>query len=174
MSQIDINDPSSLSPNSIFRNKEDLAISEYYTIDELNVEMEKTPDDVLILHINAVSVIENHRSIHNFLASLKPIPSILCLTETRVPIKPTDLQLNQIRFDGYHQPMLENSPSSAGGVAIYVSEDLSYTERPDINFNFPDCEACFIEVENNTPNSNPIFGALYRHPKKISKQKKSK
>ena len=44
-------------------------MSEYYTIDELNVDMEKTPDDILILHINTrVFLVDNEFCGHcNFL-----------------------------------------------------------------------------------------------------------
>ena len=54
LSSITVRDVNTLSPNSIFRDKEDIVMSEYYTIDELNVDMEKTPNDILILHINTV------------------------------------------------------------------------------------------------------------------------
>ena len=91
--------------------------------------MEKTLDNILILHINTVSLDKNYSSIKNLLATLKPIPSILCLSETKVPLKPTDLLLDQIRFDGFHKPMLENSSTSAGGVAIYVSKNLRGYKR---------------------------------------------
>ena len=60
--------------------------------------------------------------------------------------------------------MLNNSPTKAGGTAIYVSETLSYNERPDLKFDFPECETCFVEVETNSC-QNPIFGAMYRHPR---------
>ena len=33
-----------------------------------------------------------------------------------------------------------------------------------IKFNFPNCEACFVDIECETLKHNPIFGALYRHP----------
>ena len=39
-----------------------------------------------------------------------------------------------------------------------------FVERPDINFNFPNCEACFIEVLCDNPCDNHVFGVLYRHP----------
>ena len=61
--------------------------------------------------------------------------------------------------------MLDNSPTRAGGTAIYICENLSYTERPDLKFNFPECESCFVEVECTKSSQNPIFGALYRHPR---------
>ena len=56
--------------------------------------------------------------------------------------------------------MLDNSPTNAGGTAIYISEELKHNERDDIKFDFPNCEACFIDIECKTSNRNPIFGAL--------------
>ena len=49
---------------------------------------------------------------------------------------------------------------------VDTSDDLSFIKRPDIKFEHPNCEACFIEIECNTGAKNPIFGALYRHPVK--------
>ena len=54
LNSINIDESDVLSPNSIFRDKEDITTSEYYTLEELNIEMEKTPEDILILHINTV------------------------------------------------------------------------------------------------------------------------
>ena len=80
--------------------------------------MQKTPDDLLIIHINSVSLTLNYDAIHTLAAILKPNPSIIFLSETRVPLSPTDSQLNQILLEGYHKPMLTNSPTSAGGTAV--------------------------------------------------------
>ena len=59
--------------------------------------------------------------------------------------------------------------TEAGGTAIYVSNTLQYNERKDIKFEFPNCEACFIDIECEHLNINPVFGALYRHPDKNSR-----
>ena len=56
-----------------------------------------------------------------------------------------------------------NSRYSAGGVAIYVSEDLIFHERSDIQFNAPDCESIFVEIECDGSQNNPVFGAMYKH-----------
>ena len=47
-------------------------------------------------------------------------------------------QIPKIELEGYHTPVFCTSPYSAGGVAIYVSEDLIFHERSDIQFNAPD------------------------------------
>ena len=60
--------------------------------------------------------------------------------------------------------MLDNSKTNAGGTAIYVSDDLKFKERDDIIFNYPNVEACFVEIICKANSHNPIFGAMYRHP----------
>ena len=65
---------------------------------------------------------------------------------------------------GYKLITIDNSPTNAGGTAIYASDGLKCSPRSDIKFNYPNCEACFVEVECDIPGPSPIFGALYRHP----------
>ena len=48
---LDTNDIYNLSPNSIFRDMEDVITTEYFTTDELNVEIKKTPDNIRLIHI---------------------------------------------------------------------------------------------------------------------------
>ena len=56
-----------------------------------------------------------------------------------------------------------NSRYSAGGIAIYVSEDLILHERSDLQFNVPDCESIFVEIECDGSQNNPVFGAMYKN-----------
>ena len=97
------------------------------------------------------------------IAGLEKHPSIIFISETKVQDKKEDFQKDSIQIEGY-QLILENSPTNAGGTAIYASSDLKSNERPDIKFDFPNCEACFIDIECDIPGPNPVFGALYRHP----------
>ena len=151
--------------NSVFKNQDDKILSEYYNIDEANLELQKTPDDILLIHINAVSLIKNYDTIVDTLAEFKPNPSIIFISETRLHDSKIKQQLKQIRIEGY-KVAYNNSPSNAGGTAIYVSDNLQFIKRPDIKFEHPECESCFIEIERDKPAKNPIFGALYRHPVK--------
>ena len=45
-----------LCSNSIFNDKEDIPTTEYFTTEELNIEIQKTPDNIRLIHINAVSL----------------------------------------------------------------------------------------------------------------------
>ena len=67
----DINEIYNLCPNSVFRDKEDVQLSDYYTTEELNVEIKKTPENILLVHINAVSLCKHIESITDRLAELK-------------------------------------------------------------------------------------------------------
>ena len=98
------------------------------------------------------------------LARLKPNPSIIFISETRIHDSTLQKQLSEITIEGYHDPVYDNSSSNAGGTAIYVSKNLEFKKHPDIKYNHEDCEACFIEIECKSPKHNPIFGVLYRHP----------
>ena len=159
------NDIPDFCPNSIFKDHEDLTLSEYYTAEELNnLRLLKTNDDILILHINADSLEPNLEKIINALSEFDKKPSIICISDTRLHESKLDLQLTQVILKGYNLTTYNNSKTKAGGTAIYVSDRLKYLERPDIKFNFPNCEACFIEVLSENERENHIFGALYRHP----------
>ena len=159
----DINDTIyNLCPNSVFADKDDVYLSDYHTIEELNLEIQKTHDNILLVHINAVSLCLHIESITDMLAQLKKQPSILFISETKLHDTKLKEQEPQIQIEGYKY-VCHNSPTNAGGTAIYVSDSLTFV-RPDINFNYPNCEACFVEIVCDTPGQNPIFGALYRHP----------
>ena len=165
INSLDANDMYDMCSNSIFKNQEDSVLSEYYNTEEANLEIKKAPGDILLIHINAVSLCKNYDTIIDTLAELKPNPSIIFLSETRLHDSKLKEQLKQVRIEGY-RIVYDNSPTNAGGTAIYVSDNLNFNKRPDIKFEHPECEACFIEVVCDTPTPNPIFGALYRHPVK--------
>ena len=151
-----------LSPNSVFQNDDELLYTNYYDMEEVNLTISNTPENLLLIHINAVSLCKRYDSIIDFLAQLKETPSIIFISETRVQDSKENIQLPQIRMKGY-QLVLANSPTNAGGTAIYVNNDLKFI-KPNIKFNSPHCEACFVEIVCENPQNNHIFGAMYRHP----------
>ena len=97
------------------------------------------------------------------LAELKPNPSIIFVSETRVKDEKIQKQIEEIKIEGYSKPVLDNSATSAGGTALYVSNQLKFNEL-QVKFDHDACEACFVEIECDKQTQNPIFGALYRHP----------
>ena len=139
---------------------EDVITTEYFTTDELNVEIKKMPDNICLIHINAVSLCKHVNSIKDMISQLEKLPSIMFISETRVQDENEDFQKEKVQIEGY-QLVLDNSSTNAGSTAIYSSDNLVCNERSDIKFEFSSCEACVVEVECNAPGPNPIFGALY-------------
>ena len=160
---LDTNDIFNLSPNSIFKDDDDIATTEYFTTSELNVEIQRNPNNLCLIHINAISLCKQITAINNLIDGLEQQPPLIFISETKIHEDKEEFQKDQIQIEGY-QLVLHNSPTNAGGTAIYASNDLKTNERPDIKFNFPNCEACFVDIECNAPGPNPVFGALYRHP----------
>ena len=96
--------------------------TEYFTTEELNIEIKNTPDEIRLIHINAVSLIKNVGNITTMIAKLSKLPSILFISETRVADEKEDLHKSQIKIPGY-KFVLDNSQTSAGGTAIFVSDE---------------------------------------------------
>jgi len=162
---INNHDFSNLSPNSVFnKNINDITKSNYYTIESFNNSTtHDSVNDMLLVHINAVSLTSNYDSIFDTLAELKHKPSIICVSETRFDDSKISQQLDSTRAPGFNL-IFNNSSTSAGGTAIYINEQIKFIERTDIKFNFPNCEACFVEISCENEKQNHIIGALYRHP----------
>ena len=145
---IDPNDIYNLSPNSIFRDKDDVPTTEYFTAEELNFEIQKSPDNIRLIHINAVSLPKNVNAIIDMISTLQKLPSIIFISETKIQDDKENFQKDQIIIPGY-KFVLDNSPTNAGGTAIYVSDDLVWNKRGDIKFNFSNCEVFHSEIFPN-------------------------
>lgn len=48
-----------------------------------------------------------------------------------------------------------DSPTMAGGVGIYASNDLHVIPRPDIKLDVSDTESCWIEISSDCNAKNP-------------------
>ena len=59
--------------------------------------------------------------------------------------------------------MNTNSKSAAGGVGLYVSEELEFTRRCDFNLCQDGVESCWIELPQKRQKS-VMIGCIYRHP----------
>ena len=155
---------SNYCPNSVFNNRPGTTPSDYYTIDEVNtILIKKTDDNILIIHFNTDSLVAHHDKVVNTLGQFKSYPSIAFISDSRIQDSKLDDQLPKLRINGFDM-VYNNSPTKAGGTAIYISNKLKYVERTDIKFDFPACEASFIEIICENTKLNHIFSSLYRHP----------
>ena len=108
------------------------------------------------VHLNIRSLTKNFDALFEFISSLNFTPDLVCLTETRIKNQP----LVSITVPGYSFAHV-NSLSSAGGVAIYISN----------NFNFKLCknhhhlhnsEAIWLDISDQK--NKYIVAVIYRHP----------
>ena len=106
----------------MFKDREDLTVSDYYTTDELNnLKLLKTEDDVLILHINADSLVLNLEKLRNTISELSSNPSIIFVSETMLHESKLEWQLPQVVLQGF-ELIYHNSTTRKGGVAMYSGE----------------------------------------------------
>ena len=57
-----------------------------------------------------------------------------------------------------------NSKTQPGGVVLYVSNDLEFSRRSDLDISDDGIESCWIELAR-TAQKNVIIGCVYRYPK---------
>ena len=113
-----------------------------------------------VLHCNIRSLAANIDKVSLLLNDLKYPFSVIRLTETRIKHQ-IDILVN-INLYGYtflSQPSITN----AGGVGLFVKEDLSYVPRNDLSISKTEFEALWIDIESKGQNIICVF--LYRHPK---------
>ena len=73
------------------------------------------------MHLNIRSLTKNFDALCEFISSLSFTPDLVCLTETRIKDQP--LVNKTIPGNSFAHV---NSQSSAGGVAIYTSNNLNF------------------------------------------------
>ena len=137
----------------------------YYTPDQFhnNLELRDSiinPKSFTVLHCNIRSLSKNHDNLTNLLSLIQHPFSIIGISETKI-IKDhdclTNIQLSEYSFES--QP----TSSNAGGVGLYISNNLSYSIREDLSSALcNDFEMLWAEIDN--VQRNIICGVVYRHP----------
>ena len=112
-----------------------------------------------ILHCNIRSLPKNLSLLNDVLLMVKELPNIIAITETRL----AEDSHHNIRIPGYIF-LGVNSKTSAGGVGIYISENINFTRRNDLDLALTEgVENCWIEIQR-TKQKNVVIGCIYRHP----------
>ena len=92
---------------------------------------------------------------------MKHRPKVIAISESR--IRKNKNTLSKTEVPGYD---FEFTPteSEKGGTLLYVSQDLKYKSRADLNMSqAKELESSFIELENKN-RKNTIVGCIYKHP----------
>ena len=86
---------------------------------------------------------------------------IIAISESKLKIEP---QID-INLPGYHSPHCKFTEAEKGGTVLYISEDLNFKPRKDLEiYEKKELESSFVEIINKK-SSNDIVGVIYRHPK---------
>ena len=102
--------------------------------------------DLAVLHLNISSLSSQTNELKLLLSSFNLNFDIICITKRR--ITKSNLSTSNIHIAGYNieQTLTE---SSAGGTLIYISQKLSYKNRPDLQiyhlniWNLPSLKSSF-------------------------------
>ena len=108
-----------------------------------------------ILHLNAESI----RNKIDVVESESIGYDIVCITESWLN---DSIESDSIMLTGFSKPYRKDRPDGYGGVMIYVSENLTAVERPDLDI--PQLEAIWVEIKH--PKMTGLFCSMYRPPKK--------
>ena len=115
--------------------------------------------DFRILHANVRSLVKNRENLELLINDMKSIPNIIGITETKLK----DNYLHKPNITGYNFESV-NSKTNAGGVGVYIENNMSYKIIDNLQLNISDCEDLWLEISINK-NQKLIVGVIYRHPK---------
>ena len=144
----------------------------YHSIESMNKIQNRNAGDISIVHVNARSLVLNFDSIVSFLEKVN-LPEIICVSETRLKDNKINWQSKLVTIPNYDL-IYDNSPTNAGGVAIYVKNKIfsKFEIKADLKLDLPQCESLFLEIKVSTKSKSAhgnmktlLVGCVYPHPK---------
>ena len=134
--------------------------SEYYDILKLdNVLCKAQGKGISLFHCNIRSLSKNLTLLNDMLYSIDSRPDIIAVTETRLnsnSISNVDLP----NYNFFHA----DSPTPAGGTAIYTKDTLKTIPRPELKIDLPLVESCWVEIDPCNNKKHIMIGCIYKHP----------
>jgi hypothetical protein len=131
----------------------------YLLEDQFNLSLPPNHHDRFsLIHMNARSLNKNFDNVSNYLDTLIHTFSVVGITETwltdSAPILP--------HLQNYTLHQKSRHHSRGGGVALFVSNKYTSTERTDLFIDNPSAESLFIELTDQS--NSLIVGVIYRPP----------
>lgn len=153
-------------PNPDQSNEQDLdnmlqlPSSKYFSASELNnfLNSSNCTNSSSMIHFNIRSLPKNFDQLNEHLSTFDKNIDIIAISETRL----NDKSVSNIDLPHYDF-FQDNSPTMAGGVALYISNHLKAKHRPDLNFEMQQVESCWVEFDTSKSTST-VIGCVYRHP----------
>ena len=133
--------------------------SKYYTPSEFShLSLDKLN---IFTHLNISSLSYYIDEMNLLLSEIVHEPKIIAISESR--IRKNKEPLSVIDIPGYDYEFTATE-GEKGGTLNYISQDLTYKNRSDLNISeVKQLESTFIEVVNET-RMNSIVGCTYKHP----------
>jgi len=134
--------------------------SKYFSIKRTGniFQKNKTRDGFSIFHLNMRSLNKNLNLLEDLLSTFKTVPEIIAISETKLK----DDNIYNININGYSF-LNTNSMSCAGGVGLYISNELKFIRRQDLDTQNELMESLWIEIVRQKQ-KNIVIGCIYRHP----------
>ena len=120
----------------------------YFDISKNNQIKMNDNDSLSIIHLNIRSLNKNFDKLYDFLVCLSFTPDVLCLSKSCIKKQP----LVNINLSGYSFVNVD-PVDNAGGVAMYVRNDLKITQEQNIHLHV--CESLWLTLYQ--PNTNKIL-----------------
>lgn len=112
-----------------------------------------------ILHCNIRSLSKNLNLLEELLYSIDTKVDILGITETKLG----ENSVSNVNINGYNL-FHTDSPTKAGGAALYIANNLKAVPGPDIKFDITLVESCWAEIDAGKGKKKIIIGCIYKHP----------
>ena len=117
--------------------------SEYYSVCSFNKMLVNSDAKTFsVFHCNIRSLSKKLNLSEELLCSLDSKLDILGITETKLGGKSLS-NVNIKGYDFFHT----DSPTNAGGAALYMANNLKAVLRPDIKFDVALVESCWAEID---------------------------
>ena len=136
--------------------QENVKICEYSDLSN-STNYNPSTDTLFILHINIRSIQKHIDVLCELISNLCRSPDAILITETRIQGAPAV----NIEIQGYNLKFA-NSPTKAGGVAMYFTKDINFEIAPEYNLEIEGCENMWATI--STPQHKLLIGVIYRHP----------
>ena len=120
--------------------------------------------DLAVFHANVISLRKNITRVEDLFSNCERMPDVIGISETRI-----DGDSYLVKLPGYEFKNCD-SPTSAGGVGIYIRENLNFDVRDDLKLDIDNCEDKWIEINVNSSKQKSkgaekiVIGIIYRHP----------
>jgi len=148
-----------LDPDSNFFNDFSLPACKYVTATGLNgiINMQLPKSNFSLMHVNCRGLRTNFVNLVSLIESFSFKIPVIAVSETRT----TDDIQNNFNIYGYNFVVKSRHHKSGGGVGLYISNDVSYKLRKDLELDIADVyESVIVELTAY----NLIVGCIYHPP----------